>query len=205
MATTKILGLEINAATSVTSTTASLATNIATTANIKTINSSSLIGSENIILPFNLICYGSEISGSTALTKSASFLLAANTLTSSNALIHIQWRGRKSSGTAGNTTLGLYNNTSDSTVGATYLGSNILTAAANRMGFFERSLLYNGDTGQISRPFPGTFSTDMGLNTLTYTSVSFNRAVDNYFIFTITNVNSADAGIIDFGMGTIYM
>ena len=45
----------------------------------------------------------------------------------------------------------------------------------------------------------------MGSNTLTYTSVSFNRAVDNYFIFTITNASAADAGIIDFGFGTFYI
>jgi hypothetical protein len=155
--------------------------------------------------PVRLTDYGLGITGTTALTKSASFLLPANTLTSSNTVIHIQLRGRRSSGTAGTITFGLYNNTSDSTVGATYLGSNTLTAVANRMGLIERHLLYNGTTGQISRQFPGTLGTDMGLNTLTYTSVSFNRAVDNYFIFTITNVSAADTGIIDFGVGTFYI
>lgn len=156
--------------------------------------------------PVQLINYGSEISGTTALTKSASFLLPANTLTSSNTIIYIQWRGRKSSGTAATTTIGLYNNTSDSTVGATLLGSNTLASgSANRMGLCERHLLYNGTTGQISRQTPGTLGTDMGLNTLTYTSVSFNRSVDNYFIFTITNASAADAGIIDFGFGTFYI
>jgi hypothetical protein len=73
------------------------------------------------------------------------------------------------------------------------------------MGLCERYLLYNGTTGQISRQFPGTLGADMGSNTLTYTSVSFNRAVDNYFIFTITNASAADAGIIDFGFGTFYI
>lgn len=151
------------------------------------------------------LCFGSSVTGVITLQKSASFLLPANTLTSTNALIHLQWRGRKSTGTAGTTTFGLYNNTSDSTVGATLLSSNTLASGAiGRMGQSESHLLYNGTSGQISRQFPGTLATDMGVNTLTYTSVSFNRAVENYFIFTITNASSLDTAIIDFGIGYIY-
>ena len=200
MATTKILGLEINSSTAVTSTTSSFALS----ANIKTINSSSLIGSENIVLPFNLMSYGSAVSGSTALTKSASFLLAANTLTNQNALIHIKYRGRKVTGISGSTTVSVYNNTSDSTVGATFLYLNTLAAATNRMGQFQAHLLYNAAAGTVERNTPSTMPTDMGLGTLTYTSVSFNRAVDNYFIFTITNTSALDTGRIDYGMAIIY-
>lgn len=151
------------------------------------------------------ICFGSSITGVNTLQKSASFLLPANTLTSSNALIHLQWRGVKTSGTAVTTTFGLYNNTSDSTVGATLLTSNTLAAgAALRMGQSETHILYNGAAGTIERQTPGTLGTDMGINTLTYTSAAFNRAVDNYFIFTITNANINDRAVISYGIGYIY-
>jgi len=182
------------------------ASNIATTANIKTINSSSLIGSGNLVLPFNLMSYGSAVSGSTTLTKSASFLLAANTLTNKDALIHLKWRGRRfGAANVGTVTFGLYNNTSDSTSGAVFLTSNTLTAVASRMGQSEVHLLYKAETGTVERQTPGTLGTDMGLNTLTYTSVGFNRTVDNYFIFTLTNASAADSSIIDFGMAIIYI
>lgn len=198
--------------------------------NIKTVNSNSLLGSGNIAItastawggitgtlssqtdlqtaldtkPTNKLAVGTNVTGTTALTISASALLPANTLVVGNpCMIHLKARGLRIGVSAlGVITFGMYRNTSVSTTGATFIGSNTITAGV-KMIQFERHLFWDG-VSKIGAVPGATLNSDM-LNTLSYTETTINPAVNNYFIYSVTLANAGDTGQIQWGLHILYI
>ena len=133
---------------------------------------------------------------------SASSLLPANTLVVGKpCMIHLKTRGRRVSGTSGTITSGIYRNTSLSLTGATFIGQITMTST-NTLAMLERHLLWDG-VANISVQTPGTLVSDM-INTGSYSTTIINPAVDNYFLFSISNTNLLDTGQIQFGLYILY-
>lgn len=172
--------------------------------NIKTVNGNTLVGSGNIILTSNkLSAIGANVTGTTAITISTNNLLPANTLQLGKpCMIHLKARGLRIGASALSTiTFNMYRNTSVSLSGATFIGSNTITAAV-KMIQFERHLFWDG-AGKIGAVPGATLNSDM-LNTLSYTETIINPAVDNYFLYSVTLANAGDTGQVQWGLHILY-
>ena len=147
---------------------------------------------------------GTNITGTTALSISASALLPANTLVVGKpCMIHLKARGLRIGVSALATiTFGMYRNTSVSTTGATFIGSNTITSGV-KMIQFERHLFWDG-AGKIGAVPGATLNSDM-LNTLSYSETIINPAVNNYFLYSVTLANALDTGQIQWGLHILYI
>lgn len=152
--------------------------------------------------PTNNLAAGVTVLGTTTNTISASILLPANTfVVGKPCMVHLKARGRRSSGTLGVITFGMYRNTSVSLTGATFIGQIQITTT-NTAGMFERHLYWN-TTNSIAVQTPGTLVSDM-INNGSYSTSVINPAVDNYFLFTVQLANAGDTGSINWALQIIY-
>jgi hypothetical protein len=131
-------------------------------------------------LPYNITqsTSGTTITGGPSISITA--ILPANTITNSEATIEFisKFFG------AGGTGVGyLYVNTSNTLLGASLLATGSASFAATGFGMLARTMNYTGGTIKTltaSANFPSDY-TSTGVS-----SVSFNPAVTNYFMFTVS-------------------
>ena len=131
-------------------------------------------------LPYNITqsTSGTTITGGPSISITA--ILPANTITNSEATIEFisKFFG------AGGTGVGyLYVNTSNTLLGASLLATGSASFAATEFGMLARTMNYTGGTIKTltaSANFPSDY-TSTGVS-----SVSFNPAVTNYFMFTVS-------------------
>jgi hypothetical protein len=149
-----------------------------------------------------LAATGSNIGGVTGNFISTNSLLPANTLVvGTPCMIHLKARGRRVSGASGTITSGIYRNTIISTTGSIFIGQATMTTT-NTLAMLERHLLWDG-VANISVITPATGVSDLA-NTGTFSTTIINPAIDNYFLFTISNTNLLDTGQIQFGLYVLY-
>jgi hypothetical protein len=74
--------------------------------------------------------------------------------------------------------------------------------STNTLAMLERHLLWDGGAN-ISVITPATGVSDL-INTGTFSTTTINPAVNNYFLFTISNTNLLDTGQIQFGLYILY-
>jgi hypothetical protein len=185
MATTKILGLEITAATAsyaVTATSASYST---------TATSASYAPSNPRLLSFTGITGSNSVSNSVTICHSV--LLPANTLGTNN-ILQLILRTIRITNTAGQVFGRIYVNTSNSLTGATLISPafTINGGGAQNIGYCERNYSYNG-TSLVT-----CVSTNFSdYTTGTIQTTTFNRAVNQYILFTIQSNTATDVSNID--------
>jgi len=179
---TKILGLEINALSAVTATSASYST---------TATSASYAPSNPRLLSFTGITGSNSVSNSVTICHSV--LLPANTLGTNN-ILQLILRMIRITNTAGQVFGRIYVNTSNSLTGATLISPalTINAGGAQNIGYFERNYSYNGTS----------LVTGVSTNFSDYThgtiqTTTFNRAVNQYILFTIQSNTATDVSNID--------
>jgi len=133
----------------------------------------------------------SPITGVTTEGILKSYLIPANTLTASEILNFAN--DLYKTGTAGTVTSRLYTNTTASLSGASLLATNISTAG-NRKVPLRRQLVLKGGNIEVlvaTQSLPDDNLNSSGVATI----VTFNPAVDNYFITTAQNASAGDSTI----------
>jgi len=131
----------------------------------------------------------SALTGVTTEGILKSYLIPANTLTASEILNFAN--DLYKTGTAGTVTSRLYTNTTASLSGAKLLATNISTAGNRKVPLRRQLVLKGGNIEVIS----ATSSTaDDNVNSSSpATIVTFNPAIDNYFITTAQNASTGDS------------
>lgn len=126
---------------------------------------------------------GAVINGIEGVSRS--LLVPANTY-SGDGLLEILFRVTKTGAVDGSTTLKMYKNTVDSLVGATLIGTGVSASAASII-FFQpyRNARINSNTISLLNTAQANLS-DYTFSATGLTSTTFNTAVDNYILFTIT-------------------
>ena len=143
---------------------------------------------------------GTPTPGTNTVTTTYSVLIPANTLSSNN-ILQLVWRMYRVTGNVGQMSSRIYKNTTNSQVGATLIGS-ILTmngGGTQFLGYCERNFSYNGTN--ITTFVNTTFSE---YTTGTVQSTSFNKAVDNYILFTMQAATSLEIANMDLMKVFIY-
>ena len=131
----------------------------------------------------------SALTGVTTEGILKSYLIPANTLTASE-ILNIA-NDLYKTGTAGTVTSRLYTNTTASLSGASLLATTISTAGNRKVPLRRQLVLKDGNIEVLS----ATSSTpDDNVNSSSpATIVTFNPAIDNYFITTAQNANAGDS------------
>ena len=176
--------------------------------NIKTINGSSILGSGNLtvtstsnprLLGFSGVI-GTQTS-STNVTICHSLLIPANTLGTNN-ILQLVFRMFRQSGNLGQLYGRIYFNTTNSLVGATLFNTTFTMngGGSQFLGYVERNFGYNGT---MLTSYSNTAYSEY--TTGTVQTVSLNRTVDNYILFTMQTQNSGDIGNIDMFKTFLYV
>jgi len=133
----------------------------------------------------------SALTGVTTEGILKTYLISANTYTASEILNFAN--DLYKTGTAGTVTSRLYTNTTNSLSGASLLATNISTAGNRKVPLRRQLVLKNGNIEVLL----ATSSTpDDNVNSSSpATIVTFNPAVDNYFITTAQNASAGDSTI----------
>ena len=163
--------------------------------NIKTVNGTSLLGSGDVSTGPKLLGFKGILgtSAGTSVTTCHSVLIPANTLTT-NSILQLIFRMYRVTGNVGQVYGRIYFNTTNSLTGAS-LFPTVFTmngASTQFMGLVERNFAYNGTT---LTSYSNTAFSDY--TTGTALTVTLNRTVDNYVLFTMQCQNSADLANID--------
>ena len=173
--------------------------------NIKTVNGNSLLGSGDVTINSNpkLLGYSATLgtgSTSTIVTVSRSLLIPANTLTT-NCILDIKWRLFRSIGNTGQMFSRLYINTANNLAGANLIsgiitisgGSNQFSITAEKsIGVASNSLRYM-NTSNPSEAIASSLST-----------LTINRAVDQYLLFTVQSGVSGEVATVDLFRVSLY-
>ena len=133
------------------------------------------------------------VTGTTANSIASAILIPANTF-GSTGIIDIMGRYQKT-GTAGTQNLRLYVNTSASLTGATlvanfYSGANINAGAWRTANIFSNTINFYSLTGATN--------SDLGTNTGTPATATFNTSVNNYIIFAVQLSNGSDSSVLQY-------
>jgi len=131
----------------------------------------------------------SALTGVTTEGILKSYLIPANTLTASEILNFAN--DLYKTGTAGTVTSRLYTNTTASLSGASLLATNISTAGNRKVPLRRQLVLKGGNIEVISAI--GSLPDDNLNSSSVATLVTFNPAVDNYFITTAQNASAGDS------------
>jgi len=131
----------------------------------------------------------SALTGVTTEGVLKSYLIPANTLTASEILNFAN--DLYKTGTAGTVTSRLYTNTTASLSGASILATNISTSG-NRKVPLRRQLVLKGGNIEVIASI-GSLPDDNLNSSSVATLVTFNPAVDNYFITTAQNASAGDS------------
>jgi len=131
----------------------------------------------------------SALTGVTTEGILKSYLIPANTLTASEILNFAN--DLYKTGTAGTVTSRLYTNTANSLSGASLLATNISTSGNRKVPLRRQLVLKGGNIEVISAL--GSLPDDNLNSSGVATIVTFNPAVDNYFITTAQNASAGDS------------
>ena len=135
---------------------------------------------------------GTTVTGTTSETLSRSLLIPANTF-SGNGMLEVIGRMTKT-GTAGASNIKIYKNTSNTLTGATLICTIASIAGTNIFSQVSRLFRINSNT------LSGMGSASSGQTDFTSvsaaTSTTFTTNVDNYIIFSLTLVSTADSANI---------
>jgi hypothetical protein len=143
---------------------------------------------------------GTAVTGTLAITASRILTIPANTFIT-NGMLDIVARYQKT-GTAGGNILTLYLNTSPTLTGATLIaqfanGSTTLTQII-------RTARINSNT-LTNWPNTSIIANDYGINANLPNSVVFNTSVDNYLLFCIQLVSTADSAVVEMARAVKYL
>ena len=183
MATTTILGQEINALRTISASYATTAT---------TATSASFAPSNPKLLSFTGITGSNSVSNSVTICHSV--LLPANTLGTNN-ILQLVLRMIRVTNTAGQVFARIYVNTSNSLTGATLISPAFTMngGGAQNIGYCERNYSYNGTS--LVTYISSTLASDYSTGTIQTTT--FNRTVNQYILFTIQSNTATDVSNID--------
>jgi len=131
----------------------------------------------------------SALTGVTTEGILKSYLIPANTYTSSE-ILNIA-NDLYKTGTAGTVTSRLYTNTTNSLSGASLLATNISTAGNRKVPLRRQLVLKNGNIETLATT--ATVPDDNVNSSSLATIVTFNPAIDNYFITTAQNASVGDS------------
>jgi len=170
---------------------------------IKTVNGNSLLGSGNVNIGANLLGYsgttGSSSQGSTVVI-SKSLLIPANTFTT-DCIMELRWRLVRISGNTGQMYSRLYINTSNSLTGASLL-SGIITLSGGSTQYSvlaDKSISCSNSTLRWINTSSGTESTPSP-----FASLSINRSVNQYLLFTVQTTGTTEIATIDLFRAILY-
>jgi hypothetical protein len=163
--------------------------------NIKTVNGNSLLGSGDVSIGPKLLGFKGILgtAAGTSITICHSVLIPANTLTT-NSILQLIFRMYRVSGNVGQLYGRIYFNTTNSLTGASLFNTAFTMngGSTQYMGYVERNFAYNGTTlTSYSNAAFSEYTTGQAL------TVTLNRAVDNYILFTMQCQNVADTSNID--------
>lgn len=130
---------------------------------------------------------------------SSSLLIPANTISDPDAIEFIA-KFYRVSGTTATINSYLFTNTTNSIVGASLLATGGAITTGFQMGTLARTMNYVGGVIKTLNP-AALFSSDYTSQSIS--SVTFNPAVDNYFMFA-TNVTAGDTAVCQSYRVTIY-
>jgi hypothetical protein len=137
---------------------------------------------------------GTVVTGTTLATKSASILIPANTVAPGDS-IFVRTRCRKT-GTAGITAQYVSVNTSDAVGGS---GIAIAALGANAaFGQLSRTLVVKSSTSTEVFPYNTGGFDDDSVSTTAVSTYNINWTQDQYFIFYMQNVSTADSTVVSY-------
>jgi hypothetical protein len=163
---------------------------------IKTVNGNSLLGSGNVSIGPQLLGF-SGINGtnssSNAVTICHSLLIPANTLGTNN-ILQLVFRMYRVSGNTGQMYGRIYFNTTNSLTGATLFNTifQMNGGSTQYLGYVERNFSYDGTN--LTSYLNAAYSE---YTTGTVLSVPFNRAVNNYVLFTMQSQSISEISNIN--------
>jgi hypothetical protein len=176
--------------------------------NIKTINGNSVLGSGDLIISGSTAnpsviaasyVDGTSVTGTTANAISTSLLIPANTFTS-NGMLEVIARAFKT-GSAGNATIRIYLNTSDTLTGAT-----LIATLANTNTQFFQGIRNMSISSNVLSTIQATVSTLSDVSIAgAITSTAFTTSNDYYLLFSIQLANGADSAVIKLARATKYV
>jgi len=143
---------------------------------------------------------GTPVTGTLTETLSQAILIPANTFTG-NGMLEFMVRYVKT-GTAGNSTLRAYRNTSATLTGATQIAAY---ASGNNSLYMQgfRTARINSNTLTVW-PTSATSTQEYSISALAKASSVFNIAVDNYLLFSVQLFNAADSSVVEMARAVIY-
>jgi len=164
------------------------------------VNGVSLGGASNPSVITLSAVNGTPVTGTLSETVSQAILIPANTFTSSG-MLEFMVRYVKT-GTASNSTLRAYKNTSPTLTGATQIAAYASGSNALFMQGF-RTARINSNTLTVW-PTSATSTQDYTSTTLVKVSTVFNTSVDNYILFCVQLFNVADSSVVEMARAVIY-
>jgi hypothetical protein len=164
--------------------------------NIKTVNGNSLVGSGNVTIGPRLLGFSGILGTPTVsnqVTVAHSLLIPANTLGTNN-ILQLSFRIYRQTGNTGQLVGRIYSNTTNSLTGATQIGGAYSMSGGGTfyLTYCERHYSYNGTT---LTTLAGTSISDYTLGSIQ--TSTFNKAVNQYILFTCQSVGGVDIGNVD--------